>query len=385
MSSIFKMFCGILFAAMIFNSSCQKEMKYKTLLFIGSYTEGVPDTGIYVYNFNDENGSLELVNQVTEIINPSFLTVSPDGKYLYSVTESKLDRHGSLTSFAIDSTIGNLTQISNQSVGGRNPVHLSIDDGNNYLVDCNFSDAGVAIFKLQPDGSLNPYSQLLEFKDSSIVKGRQDEAHIHSSNFSPDGKYLFVQDLGADKIRAFKVNQDTANILEVDSSKTLITKAGSGPRHFTFHKNGEFAYGLEEISGTISSYSYKDGILTPFQNISSYGTKEEEYRSADIHISPDGKFLYTSNRGPTENSIGIFSIDMKTGSLNLVDHISTFGDHPRNFAIDPSGKYLLVANQLTNDVIVFKRDLVTGKLTKTDIQIAVPNASCLSMRAYAID
>ena len=169
-------------------------------------------------------------------------------------------------------------------------------------------------------------------------------------------------------------------MLQIDSL-TIKTTPGAGPRHFTFHPNNKFAYCIEEISGTVSAYSYHNGKLDSIQKIFSYAKTQNAYASADIHISPDGLFLYASNR-VTENTLSIFSINQQNGKLKLVGHQSTLGEHPRNFTIDPSGRYLLVANASTNNIVVFKRDIKTGLLTTTGNQIQISSPSCLVMRNY---
>jgi 6-phosphogluconolactonase len=188
--------------------------------------------------------------------------------------------------------------------------------------------------------------------------------------------------LGADKIRAFKFDQQKKEPLIALDNYDYTAFPGSGPRHFTFHPNNKFAYCIEELSGTITSFKYDSGKLDSIQRIFSYSKLQEEYNSADIHISPDGVFLYASNRWDNENTISIFSINKDNGRLTLIGHQSTYGDHPRNFTLDPTGNFLIVANQVTNNIVVFKRDIKTGLLTKTGKEIKVPSPSCLKMRKY---
>ena len=366
---------------LILCNSCIKNPG-KTLLFIGSYTEGKPSDGIHVYELNTASGELHFLAKKDSLVNPSFLKIAPSGKYLYSVLESQLPTHGKVAAFAVDSITGALQLLSTQDAGGRNPVHLAIDPNGNYLVNSNYTDAGISLFKIQADGNLTKSQQYIAFKDSSIVKGRQDEAHLHSTNFSPDGEFLLGQDLGADKIRTFEVQHTTKNSLQLKTLKEIEVKPGSGPRHFTFHPNGNFGYGIAELSGRVVAYQYKGDSLEFLEDYPSYVTSQEIYRAADIHISPDGKFLYASNRGPEEDSIAIFAIDQQTGKLNVVGHESTYGKHPRNFAIDPSGNFLLVGNQFTNTIIIYRRDLKTGALIKLEQELTINNPSSLQMHTY---
>lgn len=376
----YKLFLTILLTCIL--SATYGQSNSKTFLFVGTYTEGKPDFGIYIYEFDSETGQLKLISTAENIINPSFLAISPSGHYLYACTETNLPREGSVTAFKIDSLNGKISLINKQLSGGKNPVYLAVHKNNEYIVNGNYTEGNVSIFKTNEDGSLNPYSQIIQFTDSSINKTRQEKAHIHSTVFSPKNDYIFLPDLGSDKIRVFKF--DSTNSKPLVSIENYLVKSvlGSGPRHFTFHPNSKFAYCIEELSGTISAYSYNNGKLDSTQRIFSYSKIQETYGSSDIHISPDGFFLYASNRWVEENTISIFSINQNSGQLKLIGHQQTYGDHPRNFAIDPSGKFLLVANMITNNIVVFKRDLDTGLLTKTENEIIVPKPSCLQMRKY---
>lgn len=357
------------------------QNKSKTYLFVGSYTDGKPDQGVYVYEFNTQSGQLKKTYSVDSMVNPSFLTISPNGKYLYTCTETKLPAHGNITAFRIDSTKGRVSYINKQTSAGKNPVYVSVYQSNRFVVTGNYSDGTVTVLRTHENGSLHPPVQTIPFMDSSINKARQDRSHIHSTVFSPQNDYLYLSDLGADKIRAFKFDTSQSEPLISADNYTVHTKPGSGPRHFTFHPNQKFAYCIEELSGMVVAYSYSQGKLDSLQSIFSYSKKQETYSGADIHISPDGLFLYTSNRGEQENTIAIFSIAPMSGKLKLVGHQTTYGNHPRNFTIDPTGKFLLVANQMTNNIIVFKRNKKTGLLSKSQ-EINVSKPSCLQMRTY---
>ena len=351
----------------------------ETLLFVGSYTDGKKGDGIHVYSLEADGGLTERYKQ-SDLVNSSFLAVAPNGKYLYSVTESKLEKDGSVSAFKIDSASGKLTFLNKQTTDGRNPVHLNVHDDGKFVVSGNYTDAVINIYECEADGRLKPSSQLVEFSGSSIVSPNQDVAHAHSTNFSPDGKYLYVMDLGTDKIHAFKFNKENAAKLTTFGDGTLAAEPGSGPRHFAFHPNGKYGYCINELNGTVTSFAYKQGILHPIATNFSYAEKRENYQAADIHVSPDGKFLYASNRG--ENTLAIFAIDKSSGRLKLVGHESTFGDHPRSFVIDPTGQYLVVANQTTGNLVTFKRNMKTGKLTKLPKEVQLKTPASLKMRSY---
>lgn len=366
---------------LIYSSSFARK-NYTTLLFVGSYTNDVPDKGIAVFNFDAKNGTLTQLSKVENITNPSFLTISPNGKYLYVCNDTKMPRPGTITGFAIDSINGKLSFINKQSSGGENPVYVSVDKSNRYVVTGNYSSGSVTLLSIGKNGSLNPNLETIQFKDSSINRARQEKSHIHSTYFDPECNYIFAPDLGGDKIRAFSFNPNKAPHLVSNEKLTVKTTLGSGPRHFAFHPTKRFGYNIEELTGTIAAYSYKHGRLDSIQRLFCYAKKRDSYGAADIHISPDGKFLYASNRFIGENTIAIFAINPISGKLSLVGHQSTEGDHPRNFTIDPSGNFLLVANMLTNNIVIFKRDTKTGLLTKVGEEKSVSKPSCLQMRAY---
>jgi 6-phosphogluconolactonase len=210
---------------------------------------------------------------------------------------------------------------------------------------------------------------------SSLNKDRQESAHVHATLLSADNKYLFVPDLGMDKVMVYRFNAQTGKLTETPNSVSL--QPGSGPRHISFHPGGKWAYLTQEMAGTITAFSYSNGKLRPIQTINMLPA---DYKGAatvaDIHVSPDGKYVYASNRDAS-NTIAIFRINQQTGKLSLVGHQSTLGRTPRNFNFDPSGNFLLAANQNTNDIEVFKVDHKTGKLTATDKAIAVFNPVCI--------
>ena len=374
--------CLSLIFVLILLVGCQSK-KETTLLFVGSFTDKKPGEGIHVYEFNTETGEASLKFALDSVTNTSFLKLSKNGNYLYSVMDSQMTFNGKIAAFAIDSIQGKLDLINVQDCGGLNPAHIDIDKTGNFLASSQYSDGSLSMFRINKDGSLNPHSQVLRFKDSSVIKSRQEASHIHSSNFSPDNKFLFAQDLGADKIRGFNFDMNNQDSILLNEDQIKM-KLGSGPRHFTFHPNGKFGYSIAELSGKITAFNYKDGLLEFIEDYQSYQKQQNIYRAADIHISPDGNFLYASNRGPEEDSISIFSINLDNGTLNLIEYDPTYGKHPRNFVIDPSGKFLLVANQFTGNIVIFSRNIKTGKLAKLPNEIRGNNPSSLQMRTYSV-
>lgn len=358
------------------------QHKPVTYLFVGSYTEGKPDTGIYVYTFNTKSGAFKQTGITDHIINPSYLALSPDGKYLYAGADTQLPDTGSVMSFRVDAKNGKLRFINRQPSEGDNPVYVAVHRNNRYLINANYTGGSVSAYRMNEDGSLHPALQVVPFEGSSIMRPRQEKAHIHAAVFSPQCDYVFLPDLGSDKIWVFRFDTTKAEPLIPVNAFDVNTVPGSGPRHFTFHPNGKYAYCIEELSGMVVTYAYNAGKLDSLQRILGYSKTQDSYGGADIHLSPDGRFLYSSNRWEDENTIAIFAVDPQSGMLTLVGHQKTYGDHPRNFTIDPTGKYLLVANMLTNNIVVFKRKMKTGLLKKTKHEISVESPSCLKMRGY---
>lgn len=353
-----------------------------TYLFVGTYTDDKPDKGIYIYTFNSDTGRLRPVSTGAYLTNPSYLNLSPDGNYVYACTETKMPGTGYISAFRFTPATGTLTFLNKQPTDGDNPVYVATDSHNKYVVTATYTGGTASIYPTNPDGSLQPYTQHYAFTGHGLIEERQEKPHIHSAVFSGDNAYVYFPDLGADKIRTFKFDLDNPKPLTAVEKKDYNAIPGSGPRHITFHPNNKFAYCTDELSGMVTAFKVKKGKLKAIQTLFSYSAPQDYYATADIHISPDGLFLYASNRKLEENTISIFSINQHNGKLTLVGHQSTLGDHPRNFTIDPSGKFLLVANMKTNTIVVFKRNIESGLLTPAGIEIEVPNPSCLQMFTY---
>jgi 6-phosphogluconolactonase len=349
-------------------------------LFTGTYTTG-ESKGIYVYSFNAGTGDFSPVSVADSLSNPSFLTLSPSGKFLYTISENRGGNPGEVTAFAFDKATGNLTLLNKQNSGSQGPCYISIDATGKWVIVGHYSGGTVTAFQVEKDGSLKSYGQMIAHSGSSVNKDRQDKPHVHATVFSPDQRFLFVPDLGLDKIMVYRFDPAFWKKPLTASKKQpfIKTKPGSGPRHFTFHPTLPYAYLIEELHGAVSVFQYAYDTLKLIQNISSHpagytGTKG----SADIHVSPDGKFLYASNRGDAHN-LAIFAINPENGRLTAKGFQSTMGTVPRNFMIDPTGNYLLVANQQSNNIVIFKRDKQTGQLQPTGKEINVPNPVCLKM------
>ncbi|WP_309609765.1 lactonase family protein [Flavobacterium sp.] len=369
----------ILLIVIIF--SCVNVYSQNTYVFFGSFNREKTTEGIHVYELDTISGKLSKITAVKGFSNPSFLTLSPNGKYLFACTESKTPNSGSVSSFEFKPENKTLTFINSQKSGGENPVYLTVHKNGNWLISGNYTEGSVSVYPISENGTINPIAQNFQFSDGSINKERQDRSHIHSTVFSPNFDYVFLPDLGADKIRCYKFEKDKIEPLQVAENEFTKTTLGSGPRHFTFHPNGKFAYCVEELTGTINVYKYENGKLDSIQSINAHSDKyKDDFASSDIHISPDGRYLYASNRGK-ENNIAIFGIQ-DNGQLKIVGYQSSLGKHPRVFAIDETGKFLITTNLISGNVFVFKRNIETGLLKKVGKELKIKNVSYVGIRKY---
>lgn len=361
---------------LLFTISTRLAQAQRTLLFVGSYNIDKNLPGIYVYSFDRTTGSLTRLTEYAGVLNPSYLALSRSGRYLYACTESRAGQLGSVSSFEFNRN--QLKFISRQPTGAANPVYVALDKQENWLLSGSYTGGGMAAFAVNKNGEIQPAAQIRLFQDSSI-RPQQKSAHIHSVNFSPDEQHVYIPDLGADKIRHFSFNGSLAEPLI--EKPAIKTPPGSGPRHMAFQPKGRFAYCVSELSGAVIVYSYQNGKLDSIQEVSLHQQPHESYSSADIHISPDCRFLYASNRGE-ENNIAIFNIDQSSGHLSTVGYQPTGGEHPRNFVIDPSGQFLLAANEISGDIVVFRRNQKTGQLKDTGQKVRIKGPSCLIFKSF---
>ena len=325
-------------------------------MLVGTYTSG-NSNGIYVFRFDEESGAAEYISEA-HAVNPSYLAVSADERFVYSVGES--GRDAAVYAFSFDKKDGKLKLLNTQPVNSSGPCYISVDRAGRYVVTANYSGGTVSVLPLSADGLLQPVAKVFGFEGAGPVANRQEKPHLHCAVFSPDQQYLFAPDLGSDQLHKFTTS-DTAPFLTIGNPEAYKIEPGSGPRHLTFHPNGRFAYLTNELSGTVTVFRYMDGHLEPVQYIASDRSEGVGNKgSADIHVSPDGKFLYASNRANT-NNIAIFSINDADGKLTLAGFQPT-GKHPRNFVITPNGKFLLAASQNSNLIQVFEIDRKTGLL-----------------------
>ncbi|WP_118193664.1 lactonase family protein [Albibacterium indicum] len=349
----------------------------KLTLLIGTYTGSGDHADIYVYTFDTDSGTLTYKNELTGIDNPSFLTLSPDLKQVYAVSEWGKDSIGTVYAYNFDQKSGKMEFLNKVSSGGDGPCYISIDSTGTYVFTANYGSGSLAAVPILEDGSLSNDIQAIYHK-GNIVNGKEGPTRMHAAAVSPDNNTLFVTNLGTSEITGYPLNVNQESFpLDTNNLKVSTLPENSGPRHFTFHPNGQHAYFINELNGDITVFDYEDGVLTEKQKESIVPDDfAGKFAAADIHVSPDGKFLYGSNRLEL-NEIIIFKVNPTDGQLSYVGRQSSGGETPRNFAIDPSGKFLLVANQNTNDITVFLRDQETGLLSETSEKISIHKPVCL--------
>lgn len=354
----------------------QASPAQENYLVTGTYTGGKSE-GIYVYRFNSKDGSYKEVSHV-KTSNPSFVVVSPDQEHIYAVHEDAGNngKGGEISAFKFHKETGILRFINEQPTQGDHPCYVEIDKTGKWVIAANYTSGSLSVLPVRDDGGLDAPATTINHEGSSVNKVRQGSPHVHCTLLSADNRFLFVPDLGMDKLMIYAFDAETGKLTPAPQAFAK-SQDGSGPRHFTFHPNNKYAYLVEELSATVETFQYKNGALKNIQRISTLPAGDTSIPgAADIHVSPDGKFLYASNRS-TSNTIAIFKIGEKDGMLTLVGHQSTLGKTPRNFNLDPSGNFLLVANQDSDEIVIFKRDKDTGLLTDTGGRIAVGKPVCL--------
>lgn len=347
-------------------------------MLVGTYTDGGQKDGIYVYRFNPNKGEATFISKTIGVENPSYLCISHDQKFVYAVNENSGDNPGYVSAFAFDKKKGELTFLNKQPTDGYAPCYISIDSTGKNVITANYNGGNITVFKTNADGSLMPHCQLVGHEGYGVNVERQEMPHPHCVVFSPDEKYLFSADLGNDRLYQYKVDINSPdNVLSENDPAYLTIPDGYGPRHFTFSPDGKNAYLINELSGQIIVYAYSNGKLAELQTIASDNTNVKgDKGSADIHLTPNGRFAYSSNRGAA-NDIALFKVQTD-GTLLENGHQPT-GPHPRNFMIDPSGRFLLVASRDGNSIQVFIINKNYGLLQDANLKIDVPKPVCLKM------
>jgi 6-phosphogluconolactonase len=336
-------------------------VKYR--VYFGTYT-GNGSQGIYVANFDGSTGQLTSPTLATQTAQPSFLAITPDHKFLYAINE--LDEFqgqpvGAVSAFSIDSASGKLTLLNQVSSRGGGPAHITLDQTGRYILVANYGGGSVAVFARNSDGSIGELTSFVRHVGSSVNPQRQEGPHAHCIAMSPDNRFAVVADLGIDQLLEYPFDEKHGTLGE---ARIVHTDPGVGPRHLVFSENGKFLYVVNELASTVTVYSYdhRDGFMKSLQSITTLPANfKGGNTSAEIALHPNGKFLYASNRG--DDSITVFAVHGRKGTLTPIETVSTGGKTPRNFALDPTGSWLVAANQNSNTVVTFRVDKKTGQLT----------------------
>ena len=361
-------------------------MAEKIILYAGTYTRPSPyleatnGKGIYVYEFDVQSGKLSFASVTEHIDCPSYLAIDPKKQHLYATSEVWLWPEGRLTAFEIDPDSGALQYLNVQPTGGSITAYVSVDQTDGLALLVNYWSGSVAAFPLSDDGRLKPYRTFIQHVGTGPNPERQEGPHPHLIVADPTNRYAIVPDLGMDKVLVYAIDVEAQQLSPAPVSE-LALESGSGPRHFEFHPNGQYAYVIKELNSTISALAW-DSANGRFELLQTVPALPSDFdgisHCADLHITPDGRFVYGSNRG--HDSLVIYRIDADTGKLDYVGHQSTLGRTPRSFTIDPTGAYVLVANQDSDNVVVFRIDPNTGLLHETSV-VDVPTPACLKMIA----
>ena len=348
------------------------------LVFITSFVAG-DEGAVYAYHFDSEKGVLKPLHQNKGISNAFFLAISPDNKTLYSIDTPNFGdkEHDDAAAFMIERNTGNLKRLNKQSTRGTTSCYLDVDPSGKALVVANYSSGSVAVLPIQKDGSIGVAASFVQHSGSSIDPKRQKGPNAHSIEVSPDGRFAVAADLGIDKVLIYKLDAANAKLSPNEAQPFVKIAPGSGPRHLTFHPNGKRLYVINELLNTVTFFDYatESGKLTEQQKISTLPDDfSGESYCADLKITPDGKFLYGTNRG--HHSIAVYRIE-DNGRLQLIEIKPSLGDGPQNLLITPDGKWLLCANMPGNNVAVFRIDRESGKLSVHGDPVEITMPSCI--------
>ncbi len=349
----------------------------ESAVFVGTYTEPEQSTseGIYVYGMDPSSGKLTLRTVIKNLINPSYLAIHPQTGYVYTVQEKGTfegKRGGGVIALAVDPETGEARLLNTQSSGGEDPCYISIEQTGRFALVANYSSGSVAMLPIRPDGTLGAVSSMIEHTGSSIHPERQDKPHAHSIQPDPTNQFAVACDLGIDKLLTYRMDLDAGELVK---HAEVSVAPGSGPRHLVFHPDGRFAYLACELNSTVLAFTWdpEAGTFEEFQNLRTLPPGYEGRNlPADIHVTPDGQYLYVSNRG--HDSFAGYEVSQDSGLLTFKYHTSTGGAEPRGFAIDPTGKFLLAANQNSNNLVPFLIDPGMGHLSRLgdDVQVSMP-------------
>jgi 6-phosphogluconolactonase len=349
-------------------------------VYVGTYTQtgrGQPHRpeGIYQYRFDPADGTLSLTGAAKDTLNPSFLAVHPTRRYLFAVNELG---QGMVSAFGIAASSGELSFINSQPTNGAAPCYVNCDPTGRWLMIANYSSGSIAVYPIAEDGSLAEMSDFIQHEGQlGPNQRRQEHAHAHSIRFDPTGRFVLAADLGLDEVRLYRLDGKTGKLMPNDPPAVRVSP-GAGPRHVDFNHHGHFVYIANELDSTVTACTWdsQHGVIDPIQTVSTLPTGfTGENTVADIHLTPNGAFLYVSNRG--HHSLAAYTVNRHTGMLYPAGFYATHGEVPRNFAIDPSGAFILAANQDSNNLVVLRIDPAQGSLEKIGQDVPVPSPVCV--------
>lgn len=347
-------------------------------LYIGTYTKNSLSEGIYHSQFDASTGTLSEPYLVARVKDPTFIAIHPNNRFLYSVSERD---PGKIAAFSIDSHNGSLTLLNESLTGGNGPCHVAISDDGKTLLAANYGTGSCASIPINKDGSLEEAVSFFQHEGAGPNEERQDGPHSHSCNFSPDKRFVYVPELGTDKVMIYQLEPQTS-LMKSNNPAFYNTDPGEGPRHLTFHPNKRFVYLINELGNTVEflEYNKENGELSQIQKISTLPEDFTEFsKSAEVRIHPNGKFLYASNRG--HESIAIYSVNPENGKLKLLSFQKVTA-HPRHFNFDPTGKFMLIAGMDGDKIEIFEISPETGLLNSTGNSISLGKPVCIKFLNY---
>ena len=374
---------GLVRASEVFGMDDQSALD-GDLLYVGTYTEDGKSEGIYLVRMDPRSGRLRRVGSVNAGANPSFVTIHPNGRVLYAVSEVEKfagKASGGVSSFALASDTGALTRRNEQPSEGGLPCYVSVDRGGKVLLVANYGGGNLAMLPIQPNGTLAHASSVVQHKGTGPNAERQEAPHAHSIVADPSNRFVLAADLGVDRVFVYRLDVDAKTLRHVEGGDAVM-RPGAGPRHIAFHPTLPLVFVVNELDSTVATLRFdaergRLSLLSTHSTIPA-GSKGANF-PADIHVASSGRTLYVSNRG--HNSVAVFSVAPRTGALALEQAVPAKGNWPRNFTLHPTGRWLLVANQRSNSIVVFERNQESGRLTPTRSSLAVPSPVCLQFRA----
>lgn len=375
----FAILLGLTFSSVSWGQSPDRSRPGKMRVYVGTYT-GPKSRGIYLLELDLSTGTLVSKGLAAATVNPSFLAIHPNRKFLYAANEVgdfQGQKTGSVSGFAIDAKSGLLTPLNVAPSGGGDPCYVVVDPTGRNLLVANYSGGSVEVVPIGTDGKLGSPSSVIQHRGQGADPFRQSGPHAHSIDLDASGRVAIAADLGLDKLLIYRLDAENGR-LTPNQPAFVAMSPGSGPRHFAFHPDGRHAFAINEMASTLNAFDYDpaSGALQVTQSVTSRGSGGEPGNStAEILVHPSGKFVYGSNRG--DDTLAIFAVDPVSGKLSVVGHHPTGGKTPRSFGIDPTGKYLIAANQNSDSLVVFQIDPTSGRLAPVGKPVEVPSPVCV--------